>query len=60
MTLTPFWKAAANGLTGVLVSQLALCVQVLIWVLVTFRSGNLRGLGGTAAARLKQMRMGIL
>jgi len=46
VTLTPFWKAAANGLKGVLVSQLALCVPVLIWVLVTFGRGDIIGLGG--------------
>ena len=43
MTLTPFWKTAVSGLKGVMVSQLALCLPVLIWVLVTFRREDMTG-----------------
>jgi len=40
LTLTPFWKSALNGLKTVMVSQLGLCLPVLIWGLVTFRVGD--------------------
>ena len=43
VTLTPFWKAALSGFKMVLFSQIGFFLPVLIWGLVTFRGGDLKG-----------------
>lgn len=44
LLLTPFWKSALNELKTMLVSQLSLCLPVLIWVVVTFRREDMIGI----------------
>ena len=41
VTLTPFWKSFFNGVKEMGISQLSLAIPVLIWILVTFRRGDL-------------------
>jgi len=56
LPLAPFWKSALNGLKTVLVSQLSLCLPVLIWGLVTFRTGDRIPLACRAISHASQHR----
>jgi hypothetical protein len=52
VTLSPFWKHAADNIMHLLVGQLNIAAPFLIWLVVTFRQEDFRGfLGGPKAAQ---------
>ena len=51
VTLTPFWKHAANGLRDLMVWQYNLAIPVVIWVLVAFRIEDWSGSRAVSLSR---------
>lgn len=48
VTLTPFWKNFAEGVKGLLVTQYDMVMPVVVWILVTFRPEDRRGVIGVS------------
>jgi hypothetical protein len=45
VSLSPFWKQAAENISQILVGQLNIAAPFLIWIVVTFRRQDLAALG---------------